>query len=456
MASSTPPAGCFPGIATLAACWQGDLQPLKAFDGETLDGEAELSLDVFDGEQVVFRYEGIGAAFSFRSSGSADAMGVGLDGVRYVIVDNMRDLVDINSAGDDIRCHQDVESAVAKALHRPVTGTLGHVSLDRYGVQPGVFELSRQPVGPVLGAGEDDRGKAGGELEQVLKQCELSRLLNGIERVLDGLGRLGMGQLGDQGVDQDLVRQLAEIFRHRRGEQQVLAFVREPGNDSSDVREKSHVEHMIRFIQDQRVDFFDIHLAALEEVKETPGATDDNLRSFSERLNLGTLRDSSVDGDGPDSGSSCKGPDLLVDLYCQLPCRSEDEGPWSGSGFFQQALEKRESEGGCFTGSGLCETQDIAARYYSGYSFRLDRAGFVVSGFTECVQEGRLEVKYTETSRIYIGWRIHLLSFVEPVVARRSFFREPGQLRRAATTVEGKEKSEKLRRDPETRSCCAP
>ena len=47
-------------------------------------------------------------------------------------------------------------------------------------------------------------------------------------------------------------------------------------------------------------------------------------------------------------------------------------------------------------------------------------------------------------------------ALLEPGVARRSFFREPGQLRRAATTVEGKEKSEKLRRDPETRSCCAP
>ena len=96
--------------------------------------------------------------------------------------------------------------------------------------------------------------------------------------------------------------------------------------------------------------------------------------------------------------------DLGVGLDRELASRSEDQGPWSGSGFFEQALEKRESEGGCVTGSGLCETQDIAARYYSGYSFRLDRAGFVVSGFTECVQEDRLEVKYTETSRIYIGW----------------------------------------------------
>jgi len=114
---------------------------------------------------------------------------------------------------------------------------------------------------------------------------------------------------------------------------------------------------VISFIQDQRVNLSDLYLAALEQIKDSSWAADDNLRSFPERLNLGVGRDSSVDSDGPDSGSPCEGPDFLVDLDCKLPCRSEDQGAGSGPGVFQQTLEKGKPEGGCLSGSGLRESR---------------------------------------------------------------------------------------------------
>ncbi len=327
-------------------------------------------------------------------------MRVGFGIVRDVVIDDMRYLVYINSAGNDIRRYEDVKPAISKALHCPIASALGHVSLDCDGAQPSVLELAGQAVGSVLGASKDDRGEEGGVLEQVLEQSQFSCLLDGIERVFDGLGGLGVCQLGNQWVDEDLVCQLAEILWHRRGEQQVLPFFRQVGYDPPDIRQKSHVEHVISFIEDQRVNLSDLYLAALEQIKDSSRAADDNLRSFPERLNLGVGRDSSVDSDGPDSGSSCEGPDLFIDLDRQFPRRSEDQGAWSRSGFFQQTLEKGKPEGGCLSGSGLRESKDIAAGNYRGNGFRLDRTRFIVASFTECVQEGGVEVKYVEPSRV--------------------------------------------------------
>ncbi len=145
-------------------------------------------------------------------------MCVGLGIVRDIVIDDMRHLVYINSAGNDIRCHENVKPAISKTLHCPITSALGHVSLDCDGAQPSVLELAGQAVGPVLGASKDDRGEEGGVLEQVLEQSQFSCLLDGIKRVFDGLGGLGVRQLGNHWVDEDLVRQLAEILWHRRGE----------------------------------------------------------------------------------------------------------------------------------------------------------------------------------------------------------------------------------------------
>jgi hypothetical protein len=117
-------------------------------------------------------------------------MGIGIGGIGHVVIDDVGYLLDVYAAGDDVRCHQDVKSAIAKALHSPVPRSLGHVSLDSDGVQTPVFELPGKAGGSVLGARKDDRREEGGVLEKMLEQVQLSFLLNGIERVRDGLGGL--------------------------------------------------------------------------------------------------------------------------------------------------------------------------------------------------------------------------------------------------------------------------
>ena len=330
-------------------------------------------------------------------------MGVGLGSVGNIVVDDVGNLLDIDSPGYDVSCYQDIEPAISKSLHRPVAGTLGHVSLDGDGFQAAVLELQRQPVGPVLGAGKDDRGEEGRIFEQVLEKVQLPLLLNGVESVLDGLGRFRVSELGDQGVYEDLLGKLSEIPGHCCCKEQVLTFFRQLGYDSPDVRQEAHVEHVVSLIEDEGVDFLGLHLATLEQVKDAAGTADHDLGSFSEGLDLGAVGDTSVDGNRPDPGSARKGPDLLVDLDGQLTGGSEDEGARAGSRVFQQALKQREPEGGRLPGSCLGKPKYVAALYDRGDGFNLDWTGFVVSGFTECFIESWIEVKYTEPSRLING-----------------------------------------------------
>tara|TARA_B100001167_G_C16635452_1_gene241566 strand:- start:37 stop:396 length:360 start_codon:yes stop_codon:yes gene_type:complete len=118
---------------------------------------------------------------------------------------------------------------------------------------------------------------------------------------------------------------------------------------------------MIGFIQDQSVDLTDLYLAALEQIKETPRAADNDFRPLSERLDLGAVGDAAVNRDGSDAGSAREGSDLFVNLDRKFPGWSEDERAGPGPGVFQQALEKREPEGCRLPGSSLGESKDIAA-----------------------------------------------------------------------------------------------
>ena len=79
-------------------------------------------------------------------------------------------------------------------------------------------------------------------------------LLNGVECVLDGLGRFRVSELGDHGVYEDLLGELSKILGHCCRKQQVLTFFREFGYDSPDVRQEAHVEHVVGFVEDEGLD----------------------------------------------------------------------------------------------------------------------------------------------------------------------------------------------------------
>lgn len=90
----------------------------------TLDGTSENLLDVThkgsilvgDERKRITRVEG--------TSRAPDTMGVGVGGVWNVVVDDVRDLTDVDAAGGDIGGDQNLERPVAESTERRLPRTL--------------------------------------------------------------------------------------------------------------------------------------------------------------------------------------------------------------------------------------------------------------------------------------------------------------------------------------------
>ena len=79
-------------------------------------------------------------------------------------------------------------------------------------------------------------------------------LLNKINRFLDPLGRRrNRRDLNARRILQKRIRQSPNLRRHCRREQQRLALRRQPRNNLSNVVNKTHVQHAIRFVENYRL-----------------------------------------------------------------------------------------------------------------------------------------------------------------------------------------------------------
>ena len=78
---------------------------------------------------VVDRHKCKRTTFPFGTTGTTDAVCVGIRCVRDVEVDHMRDLFDVQTAGCDVGGDQYVEGTVTETAHRTLAGVLGHVAL---------------------------------------------------------------------------------------------------------------------------------------------------------------------------------------------------------------------------------------------------------------------------------------------------------------------------------------
>ena len=98
-----------------------------------------------------------GGAFAAGSPGPADAMDVLIGVRRDVVVDDVRDVVDVQPASRDVGRDEDVQGAVAEAAHHPVAALLGEAAVERAGVVTSGAQRLREIVDFAAGPSEDER-----------------------------------------------------------------------------------------------------------------------------------------------------------------------------------------------------------------------------------------------------------------------------------------------------------
>ena len=253
-------------MTSLRACYSSARR--EALDYGLLYPLAEQLLD----RCKVFRFIGAdereSVAFAPRARRAPDTVHIVLGNVRQLEVHDLRQIVNVESPRGNIRRHENADLSAFEVGKSTRAGALGLVAVNRVGTDPIALQMSCQPIRSPLGAREDER------LLPVLRTDEKAqklRLLLAIDWVNDLRHAVHRGafrlDLDAPRLVQKTVGKLANFARQSRREQKVLARRRQRRENPADVGKKPHVEHPVRFIENENLDAGEVHRPLLEVIE---------------------------------------------------------------------------------------------------------------------------------------------------------------------------------------------
>ena len=225
-----------------------------------------------------------------------------------------------------------------------------------------------------------------------------------VERVVDRLGGRARREL-DRRADRAAPRRRARGSRDGivAEKSRFCRCARQRGEDPAQVGQEAHVEHVIGFVEHERLDAREPQRALTDQVEDPAGAADHDLGPPPQRRDLGAHRDAAEDRRGADPREAREQADLGVDLPRELARRGEDQRararPGRGS---SRRCEQRQREGGRLAGAGLGEAEHVAAVERRGDGLGLDRARRLEAGGADSAAQGAVEPEPVEAGR---GWR---------------------------------------------------
>ena len=363
----------------------GEVNALKHDFFRVLAGQLQHLVDVL---RIGRRDDHVGLAAAASAAGAANPVHIVVGVVRYVVVEDVADVRNIEAPGRDVRGAEQLELSLAEALQRARTGRLVEVAMDRRSIEAVSLERLGDDVDFRFPVAEDDAVAhvVGGD--QHAQRGALGFRIGGrqahdILRNRFGGGRRA-GRLDPNRIVEELLGEPGDLRRHGRREEQRLLLRRRQFENSLNVGNEAHVEHAVGFVDHHDLDAGHQQLAALEMVQQAAGRGDQDVDA---PIKLQLLVPK---GDAADQQRPGEGPLLALgvfvegsgDLVGQLPGRSDDEGarharlrtPRS------QAFDHRQGKGGGLAGAGLGDAKNVAALQRDGDGLSLDRRGGRIAG----------------------------------------------------------------------------
>ena len=213
---------------------------------------------------------------------AADAVHVGLGRRRHVVVDDVRELVDVEPAGGDVGGDEQLGGAGAQPPHHPVALLLGHAAVQRLGAVAAAVQRLGELVDLGARAAEDDRRRRRLDVEDA---AERGRLVGArrrrrpagapaAPRPASARRRL---DLDAHRVAQVALGDAVDARRHRRREQHRLALGRRRLEDRLDVLGEAHVEHLVGLVEHDDAHAVERQRAAADVVERPARRGDDDV-----------------------------------------------------------------------------------------------------------------------------------------------------------------------------------
>ncbi len=162
-------------------------------------------------------HQGDGGAGFPSPPGPANAMHIATRIKRHVEIEDVRDIVDIQAAGRDVRRHQDVNFAASERRHHPAPLGLLHVAMQAIDIVAAAAQENVERVGLFAGPAEDDGLAHVFRVNQADNRIGPFAVLNDVEQLLNVIvGRFVAGRRDLDRIAQNRLRQSHDRPRHGR------------------------------------------------------------------------------------------------------------------------------------------------------------------------------------------------------------------------------------------------
>src|SRR5713101_3022624 len=230
---------------------------------------------------IAGRHDGNRCAASSRATRTADAMYVIVGVVRDIEIEDMTDIGNIEAPRCYVGGHKQRHFVFAKLLQCGRAGLLVHIPMERDGGKSMANERAMQGRDFTLPVAENncvlETDGCADESAQGLPF--FGRFAAGSHQNLRG-GSNSAGGTGNLHADR-LVKKLLgdspDLGRHGGGEEQRLAGKRNELADAFDVRDETHIQHAVGFIDDEKLDAGHQKPATLAMIEQTARGGDQHV-----------------------------------------------------------------------------------------------------------------------------------------------------------------------------------
>jgi hypothetical protein len=212
--------------------------------------------------------------------------------------------------------------------------------------------------------------------------------------------RLAVGQMLARNRDAHGLAQMpagdrTDRVRHGRREKRGLPVARHGGENRLEVVGETHVEHLVRFVENEHLDRVERERPTTDVIQRTTWCRHDDIDAALEGTQLLRHRLSTVDRQNPHAEWSPVLMDGLGDLHRELARRNENESAYRLSAVVRRsdALEQRQGERSGLPRSGRGLPEHVASSEERRNRFALDIRGLFVA---ECGQRACERGRETE------------------------------------------------------------
>lgn len=238
--------------------------------------------DIFAGDEVD------GNTLATKSSTATDTVDVVLTVAGQIVVDDQRDLLNVDTTGPDIGGNEDSRVALSEILHDAVTLLLRHLAVHRGDGEVGLTHLVGQPIDLTAGVAEDDGLCDSKSVVKIAESIKLPfLLLNGDEILLQAFkGQLITLDENADWVGHEFCRHVEHIVREGSRDNNNLSGRREVAVDIVDLFTETTVEQLVGFIENEHLDVASAEVATTDHVGDTTGSSRDDVLAIVELANI--------------------------------------------------------------------------------------------------------------------------------------------------------------------------